>query len=93
MASEPADLIGPREPAYTLELTAAQLKVVHTAVKSMLDAFGHDQPDVHQVIREVLAKLPDEASIRAIDLAAELRRGESAKRFAEANPRSDSPAT
>ena len=35
---------------------------------------GSDEPDVHRVIREILAKLPDEASIRAIDLAAELRR-------------------
>jgi hypothetical protein len=81
MASEPADLIGPRDTAYTLDLTPAQLKVVHTAVKSMLDDFGHDQPDVHRVIREVLAKLPDEPSIRAIDLAAEVKRGDSAKRF------------
>jgi hypothetical protein len=74
MATEPADLIGPRETAFTLDLTAAQLKVVHTALKAMLDDFGHDEPDVHRVIREVLAKLPDEPSIRAIDLDAELRR-------------------
>ena len=40
----------------------------------MLTDFGHDEPDVHRVIREILAKLPDEASIRAIDLGAELRR-------------------
>jgi hypothetical protein len=74
MASEPADLIGPDEHAFSLELTPAQLKVVHTAVKAMLDDFGHNEPDVHRVIREVLAKLPDEASIRAIDLGTELRR-------------------
>jgi len=40
----------------------------------MLSDFGHDQPDVHRVIREVLAKLPEDASIRAIDFAAEIRR-------------------
>jgi hypothetical protein len=34
----------------------------------MLADFGHDQPDVHRIIREVLAKLPDDASIRAIDI-------------------------
>jgi hypothetical protein len=34
----------------------------------MLADFGHDEPDVHRVLREVLAKLPDEASIRAINL-------------------------
>jgi hypothetical protein len=78
MASEPADLIGPRDTAFTLDLTPAQLKVVHTALKSLLDDFGHNEPDVHRVIREVLGKLPDEASIRAIDLAAELRRATSA---------------
>ena len=74
MATEPTDLIAPDETAFRLELTPAQLKVTHTALRSMLTDFGHDEPDVHRVIREVLAKLPDEASIRAIDLAAELRR-------------------
>jgi hypothetical protein len=74
MASEAANLIGPQEHAFSLELTAAQLKVVHTALKAMADGFGREERDVHRVVREVLAKLPDEASIRAIDLAAELRR-------------------
>jgi hypothetical protein len=74
MASEPSDLIAPGETAFRLDLTPAQLKVTHSALRSMLTDFGHDQPDVHRVIREVLAKLPDEASIRSIDLAAEIRR-------------------
>ncbi len=68
MASEPADLIGPDETAFTLDLTPAQLKLVHAAVKSMLDDFGHNEKDVHRVLHEILAKLPDEASIRAINL-------------------------
>jgi hypothetical protein len=68
------DLIAPDETAFRLELTAAQLKVTYSALRSMLTDFGHDEPDVHRVIREILAKLPDEASIRAIDLGAELRR-------------------
>jgi len=72
MADE--DLIGPDETAFRLDLTPAQLKVTHSALHALLDDFGHDQPDVHAVIREVLAKLPDESSIRAIDLAAEMRR-------------------
>ncbi len=62
------DLISPDETAFRLELTPAQLKITHSALKSMLTDFGHDQPDVHRIIREVLAKLPDEASIRAIDI-------------------------
>jgi hypothetical protein len=67
-------LIGPDETAFRLELTPAQLKVTYAALKSMLDDFGHDEPDVHRVLREVLAKFPDPASVRAIDLGAELRR-------------------
>ena len=68
------DLIAADEIAFRLELTPAQLKVTYSALRSMLTDFGHDQPDVHRVIREVLAKMPEEASIRSIDLGAELRR-------------------
>jgi hypothetical protein len=53
---------------YTLHLTEAQLKVVHTALKSLLDDFGHDEADVTRAIHEVLDKLPDEHSIRAIKI-------------------------
>jgi hypothetical protein len=68
------DISDPDRVAYTLDLTPAQLKVTHSALKSLLDDFGHEQRDVLGLIREVLAKLPDEASIRAIDLGTELRR-------------------
>jgi hypothetical protein len=67
-------LISPTETAFRLELTAAQLKVTHAALRSMLDDFGHDQPEVHVVLREVLAKLPPAESIRAISLDAEFAR-------------------
>ena len=53
---------------YHLELTPAQLKITHTALKSLLDDFGHDEQDVVHLIHEVLEKLPDEHSIRAIVL-------------------------
>ena len=59
---------------FHLELTPAQLKITHTALKSLLDDFGHDEHDVARVVHEVLGKLPDEHSIRAIDLDRELRR-------------------
>jgi hypothetical protein len=59
---------------YHLELTPAQLKITHTALRSLLDDFGHDQHDVNAVIHEVLEKLPDEHSIRAIVLDEERRR-------------------
>ena len=69
------DLIKPGEIAYRLELTAAQLKIVHTALKSLFDDLGRDQHDVKGVVGEVLNKLPSEHDIRAIDLSRELRRG------------------
>jgi hypothetical protein len=68
------DIIGPDEPAYRLELTAAQLKVTHTALKSLFDDLGHEERDVQDVVREVLAKLPGDHDIRAIDLKRELAR-------------------
>jgi hypothetical protein len=74
MATSDEALIGPDDIAYRLDLTAAQLKVTYTALKSLLDDFGREQHDVHMVIREVLDKLPDADSIRAIDLTAELKR-------------------
>jgi hypothetical protein len=59
---------------YHLELTPIQLKIVHTALRSLSDDFGHDQSAVRRVIADVLAKLPDEHAIRAIELDAELKR-------------------
>ena len=59
---------------YHLELTPAQLKITHTALKSLLDDFGHEEHDVGKVIHDVLGKLPDEHSIRAIVLDEELRK-------------------
>jgi hypothetical protein len=68
-------LIGPGEIAYHLELTAAQLKIVHTALKSLYDDLGHDQHEVRDVVVSVLNKLPGDHDIRAIDLNRELRPG------------------
>jgi hypothetical protein len=60
------------ERAFTLQLTATELKITHTALRSLLDDFGHDERDVSRLIRAVLAKLPDDAEIQAIDLSSEL---------------------
>ena len=67
------DLIQPGEIAFQLDLTAAQLKIVHTALKSLFDDLGHEEHDVKHVVAEVLDKLPGEHDIRAIDLDRELR--------------------
>ena len=72
--SEDFQPIQPGEIAFRLDLTAAELKVTHTALKSLLDDFGHEEQDVILLIRQVLDKLPDEHSIRAIDLRREARR-------------------
>jgi hypothetical protein len=53
---------------YHLELTPEQLKITHTALRSLLDDFGHDQSEIQALIHEVLAKLPDDHAIRAIRL-------------------------
>ena len=68
MSDDDTPLIGPDDTAYRLELTPAQLKITYTALKSLLDDFGHDEPDVHRVIREVIDKLPDEHSLRDIKI-------------------------
>jgi hypothetical protein len=70
------------EPAYRLELTAAQLKVTHTALKVFFDDLGHEEGDVQAVILEVLHKLPSEQDVRAIDLKRELAKRRAARRAA-----------
>jgi hypothetical protein len=70
---EDVGLIRPGEIAFHLDLTAAQLKIVHTALRSLVDDLGRDQHDVRDVALAVLAKLPGEHDIRAIDLGRELR--------------------
>jgi hypothetical protein len=67
------DLIRPGRIAFHLDLTAAQLKIVHTALKTLYDDLGHEEHDVKQVVSEVLDKLPGEHDMRAIDLGRELR--------------------
>jgi hypothetical protein len=45
---------------YTLELTPEELRLVHAALKSYLDDFGHEQADLLREIKALLAKLPAE---------------------------------
>jgi hypothetical protein len=73
-ANDELGLIGPNEVAFHLDLTAAQLKVTYTALRTMFDGLGHEEHDVRQVVNDVLHKFPDAESIRAIDLTTELRR-------------------
>jgi hypothetical protein len=67
-ANQDPDLIAPGDTAYRLELTAAQMKITHTALRVLRDGLGHDEHDVRVIVDEVLAKLPDEHVMRAIDI-------------------------
>ncbi len=77
--AEGGNLISWDEPAFRLELTAAQLKVTHTALKVLFDDLGHEERDVQAVILEVLRKLPGDQDIRAIDLGRELAKRRAAQ--------------
>jgi hypothetical protein len=68
MAQEEVDLIGPDEIAYRLELTARELKVTYSALRSLFNGLGHDEQDVLRIVRSVLDKLPPAESIASIDL-------------------------
>ena len=46
---------------HTIELTDDELRLLHAAVHSYLDDFGHDEADVLRSVKALLAKLPVEA--------------------------------
>jgi hypothetical protein len=62
------ELIGSDGIVFTLPLTEAELKLTYTALHSLLDDFGHEEHELGEIVRGVLAKLPDEHSIRAITI-------------------------
>jgi hypothetical protein len=68
MEASDSSLIGPDETAYRLELTPGELKVTYTALKALLNDFGHDEVDVQRIVRGVLDKLPPAETIESIDL-------------------------
>ena len=45
----------------TIELTEEELRLVHEALRSYLDDFGHDEADVMRAIKALIAKLPPPA--------------------------------
>ena len=74
MANDDIGLIEPNEIAYRVELTPAELKLTYSALKALLNDFGHDEYDVQRIIRSVLNKLPPPESIESIDLHLSRRR-------------------
>jgi hypothetical protein len=49
-------------------LTPQQMKIIHTAVKLLFDDLQRGQADEREVLRRILDKLPDEHTMRAIEL-------------------------
>jgi hypothetical protein len=43
---------------YTIDLTADELRLLQAALHSYLDDFGHDEADVVERAKALIAKLP-----------------------------------
>jgi hypothetical protein len=71
--AEELHLIGDDEVAFRLELTPPELKVTFTALHTLLDGLGHDERDVQEFVRRVIDKLPEEHSIKSIELPGKRR--------------------
>ncbi len=52
----------------TVPLSPQQMKITHTAVKLLLDDLQREQAAEREILRRVLDKLPDEHTMRAIEL-------------------------
>jgi len=46
---------------HTIELSNDELRLVHAALHSYLDDFGHEEADVLRMIKALIAKLPQSA--------------------------------
>jgi hypothetical protein len=53
---------------HHLELTPPEVKLTHTALRSLLADLGHEDHDLVEILRGVLAKLPPADEIAAIRL-------------------------
>jgi hypothetical protein len=43
---------------HTIELNDDELRLLHAALRSYLDDFGHEEADLLRVIKSLIAKLP-----------------------------------
>jgi hypothetical protein len=44
--------------SHTIELSNEELRLIHAALHSYLDDFGHEEADVLRAIKALIAKLP-----------------------------------
>jgi hypothetical protein len=63
-----AELEAPVGERLTVELQPAQMKITYSAVRLMLNDMQREQAEEIELLRAILAKLPDEHVIRAIEL-------------------------
>jgi hypothetical protein len=47
---------------HTIELNDDDLRLLHAALHSYLDDFGHEEADVLRLIKQLIAKLPSPSS-------------------------------
>jgi hypothetical protein len=52
----------------TVTLAPRQMKITHSAVRLLLNDLQREQADEREVLRAILEKLPDEHTMRAIEL-------------------------
>jgi hypothetical protein len=52
----------------TVTLAPRQMKITHSAVRLLLNDLQREQADEREVLRAILGKLPDEHTMRAIEL-------------------------
>lgn len=52
----------------SVELGSRQMKITHTALRTLFRDLGREQADELELLRTVLDKLPDEHTMRAITL-------------------------
>ena len=52
----------------TITLVPAQMKITHSALRLLLNDLQRGQADEREILRAILDKLPDEHTMRAIEL-------------------------
>jgi len=63
----PGESVTPVE-QFSLTVTRPQLKMLYTLLKTYYDDLGHEESDIQEIVRSILAQLPSEAEIGAIEL-------------------------
>ncbi len=65
-----AELDAPPDPSgrLTLSLAPGQMKIMHSAVRLLLNDLQREQASQREILRGILDRLPDEHTMRAIEL-------------------------